>query len=191
MTERIRPAPEPAPGTAERPRVAVVMPAYNAEKTLERTWADIPKGSVDDVILVDDASRDRTVEEARRLGLHPLIAEDIAEKNDRAKIEVVGDAIHLVTLDYGDGALAHLGLDPAALLRVEAGEPRCRPQHLQQGRTVHGWRGCGGSHGEVARRRDYPSVGRLPAPIVIAPTFGGRGGPYTRRPQGKAAGAQG
>jgi len=53
-----------------RPRIAVVMPAYNAERTLERTHADIPADSVDDVILVDDASRDRTVEVARRLGLH-------------------------------------------------------------------------------------------------------------------------
>ena len=58
------------PENAKRPRVAVVMPAYNAEKTLARTFADIPKGVVDDVILVDDRSRDRTVEEARRLGLH-------------------------------------------------------------------------------------------------------------------------
>ncbi len=49
------------------------MPAYNAEKTLERTYADIPKGCVDDVILVDDASRDRTVQEARRLGLHVVV----------------------------------------------------------------------------------------------------------------------
>ncbi len=56
--------------TARRPKVAVVMPAYNAEKTLARTYADIPRDSVDDVILVDDASSDRTVEEARRLGLH-------------------------------------------------------------------------------------------------------------------------
>ncbi len=55
---------------AARPKVAVVMPAYNAEKTLARTYADLPKGVVDDVILVDDASKDRTVEEAQRLGLH-------------------------------------------------------------------------------------------------------------------------
>ena len=51
-------------------KIAVVMPAYNAERTLEKTFADIPKGSVDDIILVDDASRDRTVEIARQLGLH-------------------------------------------------------------------------------------------------------------------------
>lgn len=54
-------------------KVAVVMPAYNAEETLERTYADIPKDHVDDVILVDDASRDRTVEIARRLGLHVVV----------------------------------------------------------------------------------------------------------------------
>jgi glycosyltransferase involved in cell wall biosynthesis len=45
------------------------MPAYNAERTLERTCADIPSGIVDHVILVDDLSRDETVEVARRLGL--------------------------------------------------------------------------------------------------------------------------
>jgi glycosyltransferase involved in cell wall biosynthesis len=49
------------------------MPAYNAEETLERTYADIPKEYVDDVILVDDASRDQTVEIARRLGLHVVV----------------------------------------------------------------------------------------------------------------------
>ena len=49
------------------------MPAYNAEKTLERTYADVPKDAVDDVILVDDCSRDRTVEIARRLGLHVVV----------------------------------------------------------------------------------------------------------------------
>ena len=75
MTEQARTAAEPGPATTRRPRVAVVMPAYNAEKTLERTWNDIPKGSVDDVILVDDASRDRTVAEARRLGLHVVVHE--------------------------------------------------------------------------------------------------------------------
>ncbi|HEX4935722.1 MAG TPA: glycosyltransferase family 2 protein [Candidatus Polarisedimenticolaceae bacterium] len=50
-------------------RLAVVLPAYNAELTLERTVAEIPRDLVDDVILVDDFSRDGTVELARRLGI--------------------------------------------------------------------------------------------------------------------------
>ncbi len=74
MTESFRQAaPGILPAAGARARVAVVMPAYNAAKTLERTWADIPKAAVDDVILVDDASRDATVEEARRLGLHVVV----------------------------------------------------------------------------------------------------------------------
>jgi glycosyltransferase involved in cell wall biosynthesis len=52
------------------PRVVVVMPAYNAAKTLERTYADIPRDVVDHVILVDDVSADETISIAERLGLH-------------------------------------------------------------------------------------------------------------------------
>src|SRR4030042_4527009 len=54
-------------------KVIVVMPAYNAEKTLERTLADIPKEWVDDIILVDDFSKDGTVALARKLGLQVLV----------------------------------------------------------------------------------------------------------------------
>jgi len=53
-------------------KVIVVMPAYNAEQTLERTVAEIP-ACVDDVIVVDDGSSDKTAEVARRLGLHTLV----------------------------------------------------------------------------------------------------------------------
>ena len=60
------------PATAVRPKIVAVMPAYNAEATLQKTWADIPAGAVDEVIIVDDASRDRTAEVARALGL-PVI----------------------------------------------------------------------------------------------------------------------
>ncbi len=48
-------------------RVVVVMPAYNAERTLERTVQEIDRTIVDDIVLVDDCSRDRTVEVARQL----------------------------------------------------------------------------------------------------------------------------
>ena len=54
-------------------RVLVVLPAYNAEKTLERTVAEVPPGVVDDFLLVDDASIDRTVSQAARLGLPYLV----------------------------------------------------------------------------------------------------------------------
>ena len=59
---------------SERPpkrthKIIAVMPAYNAEHTLAATLADVPVGSVDEIILVDDGSRDRTVQVAREMGL--------------------------------------------------------------------------------------------------------------------------
>lgn len=54
------------------PKVIVVMPAYNAEKTVARTVADIPKGAADFIILVDDCSKDQTVAVARELGLRVI-----------------------------------------------------------------------------------------------------------------------
>ena len=56
-------------------KVIAVMPAYNAARTLERTLADIPPGAVDEIILVDDGSKDDTVEIARRLGLTVIVHE--------------------------------------------------------------------------------------------------------------------
>ena len=55
------------------PRVVVVMPAYNAAKTLEITYNDIPKDAVDGIILVDDASHDETVKKARELGIYVFV----------------------------------------------------------------------------------------------------------------------
>src|SRR5512137_1467584 len=54
-------------------RICVVMPAYNAARTLEATSAEVDRTLVDDVILVDDASRDGTVPLARDLGLHHIV----------------------------------------------------------------------------------------------------------------------
>ena len=54
-------------------KVIVVMPAYNAEKTLEQTYREIPMDIVDDIILVNDASKDNTVQEAERLGIRHII----------------------------------------------------------------------------------------------------------------------
>ena len=54
-------------------KIIVVMPAYNAEQTLRQTYAEVPHEIVDEVILVDDASRDHTPEIARELGITTLI----------------------------------------------------------------------------------------------------------------------
>jgi glycosyltransferase involved in cell wall biosynthesis len=59
----------------EGKKVIVVMPAYNAEKTLEKTYREIPKAIVDQVLIVDDSSADKTVELARRLGLEVFVHE--------------------------------------------------------------------------------------------------------------------
>ncbi len=54
-------------------KIAVVMPAYNAAATLQRTLEEIPRDIVDEIILCDDASADDTVQTAQRLGIHEII----------------------------------------------------------------------------------------------------------------------
>ena len=53
--------------------IVVIMPAYNAAQTLERTYRDLPMDVVDKIILVDDVSQDETVEIAQRLGLKTVV----------------------------------------------------------------------------------------------------------------------
>jgi glycosyltransferase involved in cell wall biosynthesis len=59
-------------------KIIIVLPAYNAEQTLEQTYGEIPFDIVDEVVLVDDLSRDNTVEKAKALGINHII---IHEKN--------------------------------------------------------------------------------------------------------------
>ncbi len=88
-------------------KVVVALPAYNAERTLEQTYREIPLDVVDEVILVDDASKDNTIEVGRRLGIHHII------KHERNKgyggnqktcytkaIEIGADIVIMLHPDY-------------------------------------------------------------------------------------------
>jgi len=67
------PAAAGSSATLRGPRVFVVMPAYNAARTLKRTFDELPHDLIDTVILVDDGSRDGTVSIARDLGLRVFV----------------------------------------------------------------------------------------------------------------------
>ena len=87
-------------------KIIVVLPAYNAGKTLERTVAAIPREVVDDIVLVDDASRDETVAVARSLGLgvvvHPRNRGYGANQKTcyRAALERGADIVVMLHPDY-------------------------------------------------------------------------------------------
>lgn len=57
-------------------KIIVVLPAYNAAKTLEKTVSEIPFDLVDEIILTDDYSNDNTIEIAKKLGIQHIIAHD-------------------------------------------------------------------------------------------------------------------
>jgi glycosyltransferase involved in cell wall biosynthesis len=57
-------------------KVTIVLPAYNAEKTLEITYNEIPFDIVDEVILVDDKSNDKTVEKGKELGIKHIVVHE-------------------------------------------------------------------------------------------------------------------
>lgn len=87
-------------------KVIVVMPAYNAEKTLEKTYNEIPFEIVDDVVLVDDASRDRTSEISRSIGIHTIVHTrnrgygGNQKSCYRAALELGADIVIMVHPDY-------------------------------------------------------------------------------------------
>ncbi|NJN35518.1 MAG: glycosyltransferase family 2 protein [Saprospiraceae bacterium] len=88
-------------------KVVVVMPAYNAAKTLEKTYKEIPFDLVDEVVLCDDASRDNTKDLAREIGIKHVI---VHEKNKgyggnqkslyNKALEIGGDIIIMLHPDY-------------------------------------------------------------------------------------------
>ncbi len=88
-------------------KVIVVLPAYNASKTLEQTCSEIDRNLVDEVILVDDCSKDDTIAVARSIGIHHIVAH---EKNKgyggnqkscyQKALELGGDIIIMLHPDY-------------------------------------------------------------------------------------------
>ena len=88
-------------------KVIVVMPAYNAAKTLEKTYKEIPFPLVDEVVLCDDASKDNTKDLAREIGINHVI---VHEKNKgyggnqkslyNKALELGGDIVIMLHPDY-------------------------------------------------------------------------------------------
>jgi glycosyltransferase involved in cell wall biosynthesis len=88
-------------------KVVVVMPAYRAALTLERTYREIPFDIVDEVILVDDASPDNTVDVARQLGIQHVIRHDRNKGYGgnqktcyKKAVELGGDIVVMLHPDY-------------------------------------------------------------------------------------------
>lgn len=88
-------------------KVVVVLPAYNAEKTLEKTYQEIPFDIVDDIVLVDDNSSDATIQKAKELNINHIIKH---EKNKgyggnqkscyRKALELNADIVIMLHPDY-------------------------------------------------------------------------------------------
>ena len=87
-------------------KIVVIMPAYNAEQTLLKTYEEVPRDLVDEVILTDDFSRDRTVEIAHRLELTLLVHDENRGYGGnqktcyRAALETGADVIIMLHPDY-------------------------------------------------------------------------------------------
>jgi len=128
-------------------KVIAVMPAYNAERTLEPTYRDIPPGIVDEIILVDDASTDKTVEIAEKLGLtvvrHPVNRGYGANQKTcyRLALEKGADIIVMIHPDYQyDSRLIIyiIGLLKEGFLDVMLGSRiRSRKEALQGGMPLY------------------------------------------------------
>src|SRR5580700_8582258 len=105
-------------------RIAVVMPAYNAEATLARTLSELDRSVVDEVVLVDDASTDETVALAGRLGLEPISHERNLGYGGNQKtcyrraLELGADIVVMVHPDYQYSPL----LVPAMASMIAYGE---------------------------------------------------------------------
>lgn len=128
-------------------KVIAVMPAYNAERTLEPTYRDIPPGVVDEIILVDDASTDNTVKIAEKLGLtvvrHPVNKGYGANQKTcyRLALEKGADIIVMIHPDYqyDSRLIVHIiGLLKEGFLDVMLGSRiRSRKEALEGGMPLY------------------------------------------------------
>jgi glycosyltransferase involved in cell wall biosynthesis len=95
-----------APAEKTRPKVVIVMPAYNAAKTLEDTFRRIPAGYYDEIVVVDDASGDETIELARRLNLKAIRHPHNVGYGGNQKtcyMEALRDGAEIVVMLHPDG----------------------------------------------------------------------------------------
>ena len=88
-------------------KIVVVLPAYNAESTIAKTYAEIPLDIVDEVVLVDDFSRDKTVQVAEELGIKHIVKHDTNKGyggNQKScynkALELNGDIVIMLHPDY-------------------------------------------------------------------------------------------
>lgn len=88
-------------------KIVIVLPAYNAALTLERTYKEIPFDIVDEVVLVDDNSRDDTVAEAQRVGIRHIIKHEVNKGYGgnqkscyRKALELGADIVIMLHPDY-------------------------------------------------------------------------------------------
>jgi len=88
-------------------KVIVVLPAYNAALTLEKTYKEIPMDLVDEVILCDDASKDETIQVAKKLGINHIIAHETNKGyggNQKSlynkALDLKGDIVIMLHPDY-------------------------------------------------------------------------------------------
>ena len=88
-------------------RVTVVLPAYNAAKTLSKTIAEVPMNIVDEIILCDDNSKDNTIEVAKQLNIHHIISHQVnrgyggnQKSCYRKALELDADIVIMLHPDY-------------------------------------------------------------------------------------------
>ena len=88
-------------------KVVVIMPAYNAEKTLEKTYNEIYQNFVDEIILVDDFSSDSTKEVAKKLNIEHFTIDATKDFNKKVRIFSFISAFYIIYPLLYTGTLAH------------------------------------------------------------------------------------